>query len=344
MFGAGSSSSTDIIVGDGGLIWGYEHPSSPDQIIQTSFIEEMSSVSNEVKDLLKTIKSREKELKEQENQVYKRQLKIDLKEKELRKLQEKVNAEMVKLEKGALDTVVSLQKSIVELKKENQRLKESFQSVSKNHASAKSEVEIVQSKNAKLEKQLSSANGRIKNLIKLQNAKIKELSENKENVQSPPKSKKIVKFKPQVLVQNRETHNPELIRILMRALSNIDQDYFSSMFEEAFQNQHTGLLSSLTTYLKQVTHSSAVVQYPVLKLTLKCIGVMDESETSSPTIKVIFRKIAEVLCSEGQYSNSAHLHSRLLSCLILSKTSLQVWFEDCGPDDFRNIYSFLSIS
>ena len=167
-----------------------------------------------------------------------------------------------------------------------------------------------------------SANGRIKNLIKIQNAKIKEISENKENVQSPAKGKKLTKTKPQI--QREDTRNPELIKILMRALSNIDQEYFSSLFEEAFQNQHTSLLSSLTTYLKQVTQSSAVVQYPVLKLTLKCIGVMAESESTSPTIKVIFRKIAEVLGSEGQYSNSAHLHSRLLSCLILSKTSLQV--------------------
>jgi hypothetical protein len=110
----------------------------------------------------------------------------------------------------------------------------------------------------------------------------------------------------------------------MRALSNVDREYFSSLFDEAFQHQHTGLLSSLTTYLKQVTQSSAVVQYPVLKLTLKCIGVMAESEMNSPTIKVIFRKVAEVLSSSGQYSNSTHLHNRLLSCIILSKTSLQV--------------------
>ena len=322
MYKAGSSASTDILFGDGGLIWGYEHSSSPEKIIQSSFIEEMSTVSNEVKDLLETIKSRERELKEQENQVYKRQLKVDLKEKGLVNLQEKVNGEMAKLEKGALDTVVTLQNSIIELKKENLRLKDSFQSMSKNHAALKSEVEVVQSKNAKLEKQLSSANGRIKNLIKIQNAKIKEISENKENVQSPAKGKKLTKTKPQI--QREDTRNPELIKILMRALSNIDQEYFSSLFEEAFQNQHTSLLSSLTTYLKQVTQSSAVVQYPVLKLTLKCIGVMAESESTSPTIKVIFRKIAEVLGSEGQYSNSAHLHSRLLSCLILSKTSLQV--------------------
>ena len=113
MYKAGSSASTDILFGDGGLIWGYEHSSSPEKIIQSSFIEEMSTVSNEVKDLLETIKSRERELKEQENQVYKRQLKVDLKEKGLVNLQEKVNGEMAKLEKGALDTVVTLQNSII---------------------------------------------------------------------------------------------------------------------------------------------------------------------------------------------------------------------------------------
>ena len=318
----GSSSGTDLLLGDGGLIWGYDRSLSPNRIIQTSFIEEMSTVSSEVKDLLETIKSREKELKKQESLVCKRQLKIDLKEKELRKVQESVNSEMAKLEKGTLDTVVALQNFISELKKENSRLKESFQNVSKNHSASKAEIEMIQSKNAKLEKQLSSANGRIKNLVKLQNVKIKELSENKENIQSPPKTKKITKPRPQN--PRQDPHTSELLKILMRAVSNIDQDYFSLLFEEAFQHQLSSLLSSLTAYLKNVTQSSAVVQYPVLKLTLKCLSVMAEQECNSPTLKVIFRKIAEILCTEGQYSDSSHLHSRLVSCLILSKTSLQV--------------------
>ena len=318
----GSSSIGDTIVGDGGLIWGYEENLSPDQIIQSSFIEEMGTVSEEVKDLLKTLKSKEFDLREREKLLSKQQLKLDIQEKGVADLQRRVTWEMERLEKGTFQTVVTLESSISELKKENQRLKESFQIISKHTNTIKSEMELVQSRNSKLEKQLTSANGRIKNLIKLQDCKPKEITVQEKVDVKIPKKEANKKTKPSV--QKDSNKNQELTVLLMKALSNIDKEHFTKLFEEAFQHHFSGLLASLTTYLKQVSTNSAVLQYPGLKLALKCISVMNESELSTPSVKMVFRKLSDVLCSEQQYSNSPHLHSRIISSLILTKTSLQV--------------------
>lgn len=317
-----SSKSSDDIIQDGALIWG--DATSPDDIIQSSFIEEMSVVSDEVRTLLDSLKLREKDVRGREMVLDKRQLRMDLKEKEIKGLQSKVQSEFEKLEQGTLKTVVTLENSILELKKENQRLKASFQSMSKNHNDMKTELELVQSKNAKLEKQLASANGRIKNLLKLQDRKTKELSENKENIKSPEPSKLKPK-KPKPTTPKPDHSSFELSGMLMKVLSNIDQEHFTDLFEDTFQHQITGLLSSLTSYLRQVAPTSAVIQYPCLKLLLKCVSVMNETEVNMPSVKVIFRKISEVLCTENHYSFSPHLHCRLVSCLTLSKTSLQVF-------------------
>ena len=322
----GSSSTGDSLIGNGGLFWGYDDP-SPDEIIQTSFMDEMSSVSNEVKDLLSALKSKECNLKKQERLLSKQQLKIDIKEKEVTNMQNKIALEMERLEKGTLETISALERSITDLKKDNQRLRESFHNVSKSNTTVKCELELVQSRNSKLEKQLASANGRISNLIKLQNLKPKDISQqDKENINCTKKETK-KKFKP--LVEKKENccnQNMELIVLLMKALSNTDKYHFSHLFEEVFHHQCSGLLSSLTNYLKQVITSSAVVQYPVLKLTLKCIFVMNEAELSSPSVKMISRKLSDILCINQQYSNSLQLHSRIISLLILTKSSLQVKF------------------
>ena len=288
-----------------------------DAVIQSSFIAEMDHVSQEVKILYDNIKKKETDLILREKDVMKRQLKLDSKEKYLTKVEKDISLSLKDLENGSLESIQCLQNTITDLRKDNLRMKDSFSNLSQAQSTLKTELQMYKTKSEKLEKQLMSANGRIKNFISLQHIKPKE--ESKENI-PPPKNqrKKDTAIKPKV----KQETDKALPVVLIQLLSNINLSEVKG--DDKFYCHILKLLPLLAVYLENNTSQSAVVHYPCLKLILKCITYIKLGNVDQK-LQSTFRHISECLVgSPSQYFHSPHLHSRMISAIIVLHTSSQV--------------------
>ena len=284
----------------------------------------MSTVSSEVQNLLEGVKIKEEKMKSREKLIYGKQLELDLKERALVDLECKVRKELKLLEDGTIDAITKLETTITNLKKENDRLKESFLSLSKDHSILKFSLDRNESRNAKLEKQLQNANGRISNLLKLQAVKDKQTNSSVKEKEDSNDSKK---EKPRVI--REVVNNPALVSLsssLLQMLSMLDHQTIANISENNFDLKFRyQMISTLVSFLQQLTNSSSITTlFPCLKLLVKYTVYFKEGDHLNPSLRSSFRKLTDLLLARDMFISSPHLHCRLLSAVLLTRISLQV--------------------